>query len=261
MEKLRRALPAVLGLVLFAVALVVLRKELHAVTWHELTSDVLATPAARLLAALLLTALNYAVLTGYDLLAFAYIGNALVALARGRGLVPRLRDRQQRRLRHALGRLRALPLLHALGRHRRGAVADRLLVLGHLLARPARAGRARASWRARFPAPTSSRRTSWSRPVGWLLLLTSVGLPRRRGRAARADPRLGTSSCRCRRRGSAFAQLARVGARLDARRRGALRAAAAERRCRSWACWARSWRRSSSGSPATCRAASASSRA
>jgi phosphatidylglycerol lysyltransferase len=76
-EKLRRALPAILGLILFAAALLVLRKELHAVTWHELTTDVLATPARRLLAALLLTAVNYAALTGYDLLAFVYIGKAL----------------------------------------------------------------------------------------------------------------------------------------------------------------------------------------
>lgn len=76
-EKLRRALPATLGLILFAAALLVLRKELHAVTWHELTSDVFATPTTQLLAALLLTALNYAALTGYDLLAFAYVGNPL----------------------------------------------------------------------------------------------------------------------------------------------------------------------------------------
>ncbi len=75
--KLRHALPAVLGLILFAAALVVLRKELHAVTWHELTSDVFAVPAVPLLAALLLTVLNYATLTGYDLLAFAYIKNPL----------------------------------------------------------------------------------------------------------------------------------------------------------------------------------------
>jgi phosphatidylglycerol lysyltransferase len=76
-EKLRRALPPLVGLILFAAALLVLRKELHAATWHELTSDVLATPLAQLLAALLLTALNYVALTGYDLLAFAYIGNPL----------------------------------------------------------------------------------------------------------------------------------------------------------------------------------------
>jgi len=75
MEKLRRTLPAVLGLILFTAALLVLRKELHAVTWHELTSDVFAIPAARILAALVLTVLNYAALTGYDLLAFVYIKN------------------------------------------------------------------------------------------------------------------------------------------------------------------------------------------
>ena len=75
--KLRQGLPAVLGLILFATALVVLRKELHAVTWHDLTSDVVATPPSQLLAALLLAALSYAALTGYDLLAFAYIGNPL----------------------------------------------------------------------------------------------------------------------------------------------------------------------------------------
>ena len=76
-DRLRRDVPAILGLILFAAALLVLRKELHAVTWHELTSDVLATPTAQIVAALLLTALNYAALTGYDLLAFAYIGNPL----------------------------------------------------------------------------------------------------------------------------------------------------------------------------------------
>lgn len=76
-EKLRRALPALVGLILFAAALLVLRKELHAVTWYELTADVVATPSNQLLAALLLTALNYGALTGYDLLAFAYIGNPL----------------------------------------------------------------------------------------------------------------------------------------------------------------------------------------
>ena len=76
-EKLRRALPAILGLLLFSATLVVLRRELHAVTWHELTSDILSTPPAQILVALLLTVLNYAALTGYDMVAFAYIGNPL----------------------------------------------------------------------------------------------------------------------------------------------------------------------------------------
>ena len=66
-----------IGLVLFLAALVVLRRELHAVTFRELSADVLATPPSRLAAALLLTAGNYALLTGYDFLAFAYIGRRL----------------------------------------------------------------------------------------------------------------------------------------------------------------------------------------
>ncbi len=154
----------VLGLILFAVALVVLRRELHAVTWHELTSDVLATPASSDPGR---AAPDRPQLRGPHRLRPAGLRlhrQPLVALARGRGLVPRLRRGQQRGLRHVLGRRRALPLLHALGRHRRGAVADRVLLLGHLLAGAPRPGRARASWRARFPAPTSCRRTSWSPP-------------------------------------------------------------------------------------------------
>ena len=76
-DRLKSALPAVIGLALFLVALAVLRRELHAVTWHELAHDVLATPPRRLALALLFTALNYAILTGYDFLAFAYIGKRL----------------------------------------------------------------------------------------------------------------------------------------------------------------------------------------
>ena len=73
----RRAWPALAGLLLFTAALLVLRRQLHAVTWHELSAAVLAMPAPRLVAALLLTALNYATLAGYDVIAFAYIGHPL----------------------------------------------------------------------------------------------------------------------------------------------------------------------------------------
>jgi phosphatidylglycerol lysyltransferase len=76
-ERLRQAIPIAIGLALFLVALEVLRAELHTVTWHALTVDVLATPVRHLALALLLTAVNYAALTGYDLLAFAYIGKVL----------------------------------------------------------------------------------------------------------------------------------------------------------------------------------------
>lgn len=76
-ERLRQALPALLGLVLFLVALAVLRAELRAVRWDEITRDILGTAPLRLALAVLLTALNYLVLTGYDLIAFRYIGKAL----------------------------------------------------------------------------------------------------------------------------------------------------------------------------------------
>ena len=76
-ERVRRSLPAVIGLTLFVLALEVLRLELRAVSWHTLTADVLATPPSALSLAMLLTLLNYVALSGYDLLAFAYIAKAL----------------------------------------------------------------------------------------------------------------------------------------------------------------------------------------
>ena len=79
-ERVRTALPALIGLVLFAVALEVLRSELRAVTWHGLVADVSNIPSWRVALAVLLTAVNYGVLTGYDFLAFAYLGKHLPPL-------------------------------------------------------------------------------------------------------------------------------------------------------------------------------------
>jgi phosphatidylglycerol lysyltransferase len=76
-ERLRQALPALIGLVLFAVALAVLRTELRAVRWQVLTSDIFGTPRWQLGWAVLLTILNYAALTGYDFIAFRYIRKRL----------------------------------------------------------------------------------------------------------------------------------------------------------------------------------------
>jgi phosphatidylglycerol lysyltransferase len=76
-ERLRRALPAALGLILFLAALEILRTELHAVTWHGLTTDVWNTPPRRLGFAVLLTGFSYLVLTAYDFLALAYVGKRL----------------------------------------------------------------------------------------------------------------------------------------------------------------------------------------
>lgn len=71
------ALPVLVSLAVFLIALEVLRVELRAVSWHELTGDIVRTPPTRLVLALALTALNYLTLTGYDLLAFTYIKRAL----------------------------------------------------------------------------------------------------------------------------------------------------------------------------------------
>jgi phosphatidylglycerol lysyltransferase len=76
-ERARQALPVLIGLALFVAALEVLRLELRTVSWHEVIGDVLRTPALQLAAAVVLTILNYATLTGYDLLAFAYIRKPL----------------------------------------------------------------------------------------------------------------------------------------------------------------------------------------
>jgi phosphatidylglycerol lysyltransferase len=71
------ALPVVIGLAVFVTALEVLRLELHTVSWHEVSSDVLSIPLPGLLLALGITACNYLVLAGYDVLAFKYVGRAV----------------------------------------------------------------------------------------------------------------------------------------------------------------------------------------
>jgi phosphatidylglycerol lysyltransferase len=75
--RLVAAIPVALGLAVFLAALEVLRVELRAVSWQELTNDVWGTPLPNLAAAAGLTALNYLVLAGYDVLAFEYIGKVM----------------------------------------------------------------------------------------------------------------------------------------------------------------------------------------
>jgi phosphatidylglycerol lysyltransferase len=72
-----RALPVLISLALFVAALQVLRVELRAVRWRDLEAELRGLPATRLWLALALTALNYIALTGYDFLAFSYIGMKL----------------------------------------------------------------------------------------------------------------------------------------------------------------------------------------
>ena len=76
-ERVRRVLPLVAGCVLLAVVFEILRVELRAVTWAQLTAAVAGMPGRHIALAIALTVLNYAALTGYDQLAFAYIGKSL----------------------------------------------------------------------------------------------------------------------------------------------------------------------------------------
>ncbi len=78
-HRVLQALPFVVGAGIFLVALEVLRLELRVVTWHEITRDVVRTPVISLALASGLTVLSYLVLTGYDFLAFKYIGKVLPA--------------------------------------------------------------------------------------------------------------------------------------------------------------------------------------
>ena len=77
---LRRLAPLA-GAALFFAALVVLHRELRDVHYAELSAAVARLPPGRVLLALLLTGLNYLVLTGYDQLAVEYAG---LRLHRGR---------------------------------------------------------------------------------------------------------------------------------------------------------------------------------
>ncbi|MBY0495804.1 MAG: bifunctional lysylphosphatidylglycerol flippase/synthetase MprF [Cyanobacteria bacterium] len=72
--RLKQAVPALAGLAIFLVTLVVLRSEVRALSWHTLVSSVMAMPRQRLWLAALLTVVNYAALTGYDFIAFADLG-------------------------------------------------------------------------------------------------------------------------------------------------------------------------------------------
>ncbi|MCC7009699.1 MAG: bifunctional lysylphosphatidylglycerol flippase/synthetase MprF [Acidobacteria bacterium] len=84
-EASRRTLGALAGLLLFVLALEVLRRQLHTATWTSLHADLRSMPRSAVLLSLLFTASNYAVLTSYDFLALAYVGRRLtrwkVALA------------------------------------------------------------------------------------------------------------------------------------------------------------------------------------
>ena len=133
-DRIARALPVLVSLAVFLAALEILRLELQAIAGTISLRDVLATPARQLVLALLLTALNYALLTGYDLLAFRVRREDASGEPHRRRSLPRLRHLAQRRVCGAVGRVGALPVLFALGRDRRRALAHRVQLLRDVLA-------------------------------------------------------------------------------------------------------------------------------
>jgi phosphatidylglycerol lysyltransferase len=74
-----------IGAALFIASILVLHGELQAVRYREVSAAFRSLPRGRVLLAFLLTVLNYLVLTGYDQLAFRFIGRTIsrwrVALA------------------------------------------------------------------------------------------------------------------------------------------------------------------------------------
>lgn len=74
---LKRVAGLTLAAVLLGTAVVVLHRELSAHDYRDLVRDLRSLPPPRVLLAVLLTALNYAVLAGYDGLALRFIGRPL----------------------------------------------------------------------------------------------------------------------------------------------------------------------------------------
>ena len=76
-ERLLAAVAPILGLALFAGAMAILHRELAAYHMTDVVGHLQAIPGRQLAIALLLTGAGYLALTGYDLLAFRWIGRAL----------------------------------------------------------------------------------------------------------------------------------------------------------------------------------------
>jgi uncharacterized membrane protein YbhN (UPF0104 family) len=114
-ERLRAALPALVGLALFVAALVVLRQELGQVSWHELSADVSGTPIASLAAAVILTAVKLRRAHRIRLSRPCLCWPTAATVPRGGRIFSGLCDREQRRLCDGVRHVGALSLLHAVG--------------------------------------------------------------------------------------------------------------------------------------------------
>ncbi|MDD5210194.1 MAG: bifunctional lysylphosphatidylglycerol flippase/synthetase MprF [Elusimicrobiales bacterium] len=76
MKKIARYAVPFFGVALFAAAMLALHHELQHYSYHQIAAEFRSLPYWRILLAVLLTGLNYTILTCYDLLAFRYLGRA-----------------------------------------------------------------------------------------------------------------------------------------------------------------------------------------
>ncbi len=76
-KRILNSLGSLFGLLLFGIALWALHHELRHHQYQQVVNQIGAIPTTHILLALVLTVLDYAVLTGYDTLAFRYIGQPL----------------------------------------------------------------------------------------------------------------------------------------------------------------------------------------
>jgi phosphatidylglycerol lysyltransferase len=77
LSQILRFAPMLIGLTLFTIAIWVLYHQLRQTGLNQIISDLQSIPHANLVAAFFLTALNFLILTGYDVLALRYIEHPL----------------------------------------------------------------------------------------------------------------------------------------------------------------------------------------
>ena len=76
-RRMKRGFGGFVGIAIFVLALTVLHRELQQYHAHDISAELRALRVGSILAALFLTALNYVIMTGYDVLAFRYIQRPL----------------------------------------------------------------------------------------------------------------------------------------------------------------------------------------
>ncbi len=76
-KRLSEIVPILLSVLLFGLSIWAIAQELHKYRWQDIVSSLKAIPEQYILLAIVLTLLNYFLLTGYDTLAIRYIDESL----------------------------------------------------------------------------------------------------------------------------------------------------------------------------------------